>query len=176
MRDALDVARLKVGPLSHYRYPVWQPLVWLALLSLAAALGAGKFKASLPQRLLFFGILDLISCILSTLWLMGWLRILDRRPFEGTLFPLIVLAATPQLLQPVVAMLPDDAGLVATVLLTLYGLVVLVRAVAVATVHRPALIAAGLLAYLPVALLLYGLAVNIATSLGWLPAPTGTPE
>ncbi|GHD63012.1 hypothetical protein [Jeongeupia chitinilytica] len=168
LRDAIDLARLRVEPLAHYRYPVWQPLAWLALLSTAAALGAHDFDAPLLAKVVFFAALDLLSTIVSTLWLMGWLRLLDRKPLEYSLFPLVVLAATPQLLQPLAALLDGDAELVATVVLTLYGLVVLVRAVAVATAHRPGQIVAGLLAYLPLALLQYGLAVQMATFFGWI--------
>ncbi|WP_432721026.1 hypothetical protein R0381_002753 [Jeongeupia wiesaeckerbachi] len=170
IRDAFDVARFKVAPLAHYRYPVWQPLLWLALLSTAAALSAGDFDAPLPARVAFFVTLDLLSSIVSTLWLMGWLKLLDRKPLGASLFPLVVLAATPQLLQPLVSLLGGDAELVATIVLTLYGLVVLVRAVAVSTAHRAGQIVAGLLAYLPLALLQYGLAVQLATSFGWVAA------
>ncbi len=175
IRDAFDLLRFRFHPLEHYIYPAWQPLAWLGLIGVVGALGAQEFQAGLPSRIAFFVVLNLLETLLMSAWLMGWWRWVLKRPFEGSLFPLVVLASSTQLLEPLSGFLPDSMALAFAFPLAVYGVFLLVASVANALGERRALVVLAIIAYLPVALTLLHLAMSLALDWGWVSAQELSP-
>lgn len=177
VRDVLDLLRFRFYPLNHYIYPAWQPLAWLAGIGVVGALGAHEFQAGLAERIVFFIALNLIETLLMSFWLMGWWRWVLKRPFEGSLFPLVVLASSTQLLEPLTLFVPESMAMAFAFPLAVYGVYLLVAAVAHALGERRGLVVIAIIGYLPIALTLLHFAMSMALDWGWVvvdPAPANT--
>ncbi len=174
-RDVLDLLRFRFYPLNHYVYPAWQPLAWVVLIGVVGALGAYEFQAGLMSRIVFFVILNLIETLLMSFWLMGWWRWIVRRPFEGSLFPLVVLASSTQLLEPITQLFPESLRMTVALPLAIYGVVLLVSAVAKALEERRILVVLAIIGYLPIALTLLHFAMGLALDWGWVSIEITTP-
>lgn len=173
--DALDLARFRVRPLSHYGYVWWLPLAWLTLLGALQAVFGSDLQASLPVRLPFAVCLAWVQAMLLALFFGWWLKLGKRWSGEGSLFPLVVLCSSAQLFQPVIALLPEPLQLPVIALLAFYQLAVWVVACARATGVTIGYVIGGLFAYLPTALILALVSLSIASSAGWLPDPPTQP-
>ncbi|QNM97695.1 hypothetical protein [Chitinimonas koreensis] len=169
--DALDLARFRVRPLSHYGYAWWLPLAWLTLLSVLQALFGSELKASLPVRLVFVVGFAWVQALLLALFFGWWLKLGKRWSGEGSLFPLVVLCSSAQLFEPAIGLLSEAMQLPVIVLLAFYQLAVWVVACSRATGVTVGYVIGGLFAYLPTALILALLSLSIASSAGWLPDP-----
>lgn len=170
--DALDMLRLRFYPQSHYVYPAWQPLAWIVLIGIVGALGASEFQAGLIERIVFFVVLNLAETLLMSFWLMGWWRWVLKRPFEGSMFPIVAMASSSQLLEPLTFLLPDSLAMAFAFPLAVYGVFLLVAAVARALEERRILVVLAIIAYLPIALTLLHMAMSFALDLGWVVAPS----
>lgn len=168
VRDALDLLRFRFYPLKHYVYPAWQPLAWLLLVGIVGGLAAQEFQADILERILFFAGLNLVETMLMSTWLMVWWRWILKRPISGSLFPLVVLASSAQLFEPLIQLFPDNLAMVLALPLAIYGLCVLVAGVAAALAERRLFVVLAIMAYLPVALTLLHLATTLALNLGWI--------
>ncbi|MBB5190380.1 hypothetical protein HNQ50_001102 [Silvimonas terrae] len=177
LRDALDVCLLRIKALEEYSYAAWMPAVWLCLVGMADAASSNDLDASLGGRLVFFVALNWLETILLALWLALWYRITERKPLEGSLFPLMVLCSTPELIAPAVAQLPDALNNLLQLVMMAYGLVISVRALMIATRQKLSSAMIAVLSFLPVAVLLASGANGIASELGWVQdePPTSAP-
>ena len=175
IRDVLDLLRFRIQPLSHYVYPAWQPLAWIALIGVVGAASAYEFQAGFIARVGFFVVLNLLETLLLSFWLMGWWRWILKRPINCSLFPLVVLVSSTQLLEPLTFLLPENLSMAFAFPLAVYGVVLLVVAVAQALNERRALVVAAIIGYLPVALALLHFAMNLALDWGWVSLETTTP-
>ncbi|MDR3428585.1 hypothetical protein [Silvimonas sp.] len=174
LRDALDVSLLRSKTLPEYSYPVWLPALWLTLIGVAGAWANDDFLAAWPIRLGFFILVNWLEAILTALWLMLWFKVIDKKPVEGSLFPLVVLSSTPQLLVPVFAAMPDPVGSLGLMAVGIYGVVVMIRAVMGATGQKLTSVVIAVLSFIPVALLLVGGAMTLANEFGWIATDTTT--
>lgn len=168
IRDVLDLLRFRFHPLAHYVYPAWQSLLWLALIGVVGGLAAHEFRSGLLARIAFFTALNLIETIVLSAWLMAWWRWVLKRPIQGSLFPLVVLANSAQLLEPVLQLFPDSIALALVFPLALYGMLLLIGAVASALGERRFVVFIAILAYLPIALALLQVSMNLTVGWGWV--------
>lgn len=168
-KDAIDLACFRVKPVSHYAYTWWQPVLWLTVLGALPALGATDLKASVPVLMVFFIAMTWLQALALTLFFAWWLKLGKRWGGQGTLFPLVVLATSSQLLEPLLSAVPPSMVLPLTGLLAFYQIAVLTQALNKATGVGMKHVLLGLLAYLPTALILGLLALSIAGKAGWLP-------
>lgn len=166
--DALKMLRFKFYPLTHYAYPAWQPLAWLMVIGIVGGLGAQEFQAGLLERIIFFVILNLLEALLLSAWLMGWWRWIIKRPVSSSLFPVVVLASSAQLLEPLTRLLPATLAMNFAFPLAFYGVVLLVVSVATALNERRLLVVLAILAYFPVAMMLLHLAMSLVIGWGWI--------
>ncbi len=175
VRDALDFLRFRFYPLTHYVSPAWQPLVWLLLIGVVGGVVAQEFQAGVLERILFFVVLNLLETTLLSAWLMAWWRWILKRPTQGSLFPLVVLASSAQLLEPLTQFFPESIALAFAFPLALYGVFILVAGVATALSERRVFVVLAILAYLPVALTLLHLAMTLTLDWGWIVDTTAQP-
>ncbi|GGP19472.1 hypothetical protein [Silvimonas iriomotensis] len=177
LRDALDICLMRVKSLEEYSYAAWMPAAWLCLIGIADAASSTDLDASLGARLLFFVSLNWLETVLLAVWLMLWYRITERKALEGSLFPLMVLCATPDLIAPALAQVPGDIGNLLKFALMVYGMTVSVRALMIATRQKLAGAMIAVLSFLPVALLLVSGATSVAAQMGWIhdEPPTSAP-
>lgn len=170
--DMLDVLRLRFKPLSSYVYPSWQPLAWLVLIGVIGGVDAQVFKTGVIERIAFFVTLNLAEALLLSVWLMVWWRYVLNRPVQGSLFPLVTLATSVQLLELFTRLLPDDIALYAAVSLAFYGVFVLMSSVAAALNEKRGTVLLALLAYLPAAMGLFQIAMGMALKWSWIDLST----
>lgn len=168
VRDVLDLLRFRFHPLAHYVYPAWQTLLWLSLIGVVGGLAAYEFQAGVLARIAFFIALNVTETIVLSAWLMAWWRWVLKRPVQGSLFPLVVLANSAQLLEPVLRLFPETVALALVFPLALYGMLLLIGAVATALDERRFLVFVAILAYLPIALALVQLSMNLTVGWGWV--------
>lgn len=178
MRKFLDdiwcVLRFDFKPLSHYIYPAWQPLFWMLLIGVMGGL-LGDLQAGPLTRALFSLVVFAIEVILQTVWIMLWQRYIRRKPVEGSLFPLVVILNTPQLLGAVLLLLvPNGMVLPLMVLVALYSLVLSVMAIAEVLEESGWRIVLALLCFAPIGFLMLNVALGVAVKAGWLILPTAS--
>lgn len=166
--DMLEVVRFRFKPLSSYVYPAWQPLLTLALVALLGAIPASEIQTGLAGRAAFFFMLRLAETTLLSLWLMLWWRFILRRPFTGSVFPLLVLCVGPHFFAPLVALLPLEYGGILGGVIAGYSLVLMVSAVAASLGERRRTVVVALLASLPLAFMLVTVMFQLMASLGWI--------
>lgn len=174
--DALNMLRFRFYPLNHYVYPAWQPLVWLIVIGVVGGLGAQEFQAGLPERILFFIALNLAESVLLSTWLMVWWRWIIKRPLTGSLFPVVVLASSAQLLEPLTQLLTQSTAMNFAFPLAFYGVVLLVASVANALQERRLLVVLAIMAYFPIALMLLHVAMSLVLGWGWIVADVVIPS
>lgn len=167
---------LRVKPLSHYAYQYWQPALWLTVLGALPAFFDDMLKVDIPQRLLFWIVLMWVQTLVVTAFFSWWLKVGERWKGGGSLFPLIVLVASTELIEPIISLLPDDLGTFMEVVVLIAQLVILVRALAVATGSGVQHVVTGLFIYLPTAALIFLLAFQVLVSLDWAAIPPTTEE
>lgn len=172
LQDALDLARLRVRPLAHYVYVYWQPALWLTGMACVQALFAEGLKASLLERLAFFVVLTWAQVVVLVLFFTWWLSLRQRWNRQGSLFPLAVLASSLQFVEPLLALLPADLAVLCVLMLGVYQVVVLIRALSVATGVTTRHVVGGMLVFLPMALLLSLMALQFTVSAGWMTLPS----
>lgn len=171
LRDVFSVLRFDFKPLGHYVYPAWQPLAWLTLIGVVAGIGTTEFQAALPVRIAFFVGLNWVEAIGQVLWLMAWQRYLRKKPVTGSLFPVLVIAGSPQLLAPALTLLPESYFMTGFVLLLVYSFGLLVMALAEALEEAGWRIVLALLAFSPIAFTILSVAMSFAMSQGWIVPP-----
>ncbi|WP_374357824.1 hypothetical protein, partial [Chitinimonas sp.] len=114
-------------------------------------------------------VLNWIHTIIMSLFLGWWLRLGNRwQDRDSSLFPLMVLVALPTVLAPLLMLLPDAAAGAVLVLLAIYQTAVLLSALTRATGVKLGHVIVGRLAFLPLELLLWMVAMSFAASLGWI--------
>ncbi|MDK2125852.1 hypothetical protein [Parachitinimonas caeni] len=165
LSDALSLALLRVKPLSHYVYPFWLPMVWLTLIAAMMSPGLPLLNASLPAKFLVVAIVQWVEVLVLTFVMSWWLKLGNRWNGDGSLFPLIVVASTVQLLGIAVSAL-DLVPL--ALIAAIYRLVVLVHAIAGATGVRKSYVVGGILVFLPVAVVVTLILAQIAVGTGMI--------
>lgn len=176
LQDALEVATLRVKPLSNYAYQYWQPVLWLTLLGALPAFFDDLLTTDVPQRLLFWIVLTWVQALVMTAFFSWWLKQGDRWKGGESLFPLIVLVTSTEIVEPLIDLLPEDLKMIVAIFLLIAQMVILVRALAVATGSGIQHVVSGLIIYLPTAVLIFLVALNIAASVDWIATPLATGE
>jgi len=176
LQDALEVAMLRVKPLSHYTYEYWQPMLWLTLVGALPAFFDDMLKVDMPQRLLFWVVLTWIQTLVMTAFFSWWLKLGERWKGGGSLFPLVVLVTSTEVVEPFIDLLPDDLKMGVTLFVLIVQLVVLVRALTVATGSTVQHVVSGVFVYLPTAMLIFLLSLQVLVSLDWVATPPVTEE
>lgn len=169
LTDAFDIACFRIRPLDHYGYPFWQPMLWLSLLA-TVTLFDSQLEASLPEQFLFYQALVWANTLLMTLFLAWWLRLGKRWNGEGSLFPIVVLCQSANLLVPLVIMLDPVARFVCLLALLIYKISLLVVALSRSTGVGRAHVGMGLLAATPTLLIVFLISQQFALQSGWMPA------
>lgn len=155
LQDALDLARFRIKPLEHYSYDWWQPVGWLMLLSALPVLGGTLPGFSLGQHLALAVGMNWFRVLFFVFFFGWWLRRTpagQARLASGSLFPLLVLLGSSDLLLPLLANLPQGVGILLLLVLKGYQLGLALRALAVATDNTVQQVALGALLSIPVML------------------------
>lgn len=173
--DAIDLVRLRAKPLAEYRYPSWQLYVVLLLIGLTNSAGADSFTGPLLARIVFFTVFNGLETVLMAAVMRSWLRFGGWRD-DASLWPLVVLAGSLQVLEPLTSWLDSDLELALAALLSIYTLLVLIVTVSQATGMPRWRVAVGVLLFLPVGALLLSLMLSLATELDWVTLPTDPPS
>lgn len=169
LTDAFDLARFRVRPLDHYGYPFWQPMLWLSLLAGLQLFGS-QIEASVPEQLLFYEASAWTITLLLSLFLAWWLRLGKRWSGEGTLFPILVLCQSLDLLIPLTMALDPVGQAFSKLLLLCYQIAVMVVALSRSTGVSRAHVGMGLLAATPTLLIVLLIGQQFAMQAGWMPA------
>jgi hypothetical protein len=172
LTDIRDVLRFEFRPLTHYVYPAWQPLLWMVLIGVIGGV-AGDLKAGPLTRASFSLGVFAVEAILQTVWIMLWQRYLRRKPVQTSLFPLVIILNTPQLLGGLALMVaPAAIYLPMMVLVALYSLVLSVMALAETLDESGWRIVLALLCFAPIGFLVLNMALGVAINAGWIILPT----
>lgn len=169
--DILDLLRLRVQPLAHYRYPGWQPALLITLLGVFAASAADVLQAPIAGKIVYFVCLNWLEMALMARFFGWWLQQGGRWNGEGALWQLIAACQGVQLLQPLLSWLPEDLEMPLSLALAAFSLVILINALATATQVARSHVIGGVLLFTPVALALYLTMIIVANQLGWIPEP-----
>lgn len=169
--DILDLLRLRVQPLAHYRYPGWQPALLITLLGVFAASTADVLQAPIAGKILYFVCLNWLELALMARFFGWWLRQGGRWDGEGMLWHLLAACQGVQLLEPLLSWFPDDAAMPLSLALAAYSVAILINALATATQVARSHVIGGVLLFTPVALALYLTMMMTANQLGWIPEP-----
>lgn len=174
LQDALDIARFRVKALDHYAYDWWQPVLWLTLLGTLPALTT-QIPVPIGVLLVASVVLTWISALIMVLFFTWWLKKNQAWNGQGSLFPLVVLASSSQLLGPIMAILPAPLGELLALAGIVYQLLVLTNALTVATGVPRRQVALGFLTYVGASIVLAVVMTVIAMLLGLLPTPPNEP-
>ncbi len=169
--DLLDLLRLRVQPLAHYRYPWWQPALLITLLGVFAASTAEFMVAPALARIAYFVCLNWFELLLMTHFFHWWMQLGGRWNGEGSLLQLMAVCQGVQILEPLLTWLPDPVAVSASLLLAGYSIVMLVHALAAATHVARSHVMGGILLFTPVALALYLAMMMVANQFGWIAEP-----
>lgn len=169
--DAIDLALFRAKPLERYAYDWWVSVVWLTILSCMPVLVADELHASLLERLFFYLVQGWVATVLMSVFLAWWLRMASQLKPDASLFPLIVLASTTDLLQPLLGLIPGDDGQLALELLVIYQFAVLMHALTRSVGVSLGRALLGVVAFIPTALVLQILSNQVAYSAGWAERP-----
>ncbi|MEH6459640.1 hypothetical protein [Chitinimonas sp. JJ19] len=168
-KDAIDLACFRVKPVSHYAYTWWQPVLWLTVLSVLPALGVPENKAGITVPVGLLVAVTWLHALALTFFFGWWLKLGDRWDGQGSLFPLIVLASSSQLIAPLLNMIPPAVGIPISGVLVFYRLSVLINSLSKATGVEIKHVLVGLLLYLPTVFIVVLLALMLASPAGLLP-------
>ncbi|QDQ27968.1 hypothetical protein FNU76_17355 [Chitinimonas arctica] len=173
-QDALDLARFRVKALEHYAYDWWLPVLWLSFLAVVPPLLAlAGSDAPIAMLLTLSLALTWVTVLMLTFFFGWWLKRDPASKVRGSLFPLVVLASSGQLLGPLLALLPGGLRTLAHIALLVYQFWVLATALSRATGMSSRYVLKGFLHYFA-AWLIVGVVLSvIAGMLGLLPAPPG---
>lgn len=173
--DLLNLLRFRFQPLSHYVYPAWQPIGLLALAAILGGVFSSKIQADVPGKMAFFFALTLAQTALLSLWLMIWWKWVLRRPFVGSLFPLLALCTGPQFLVPFAVLLPIKVAAALIMAIAFYSFILVLSAIAAALGERRRTVLLAMIAYLPLALILSQITDQLMVSWGWISIPAVPP-
>ncbi|WP_174874962.1 hypothetical protein [Vogesella oryzae] len=167
LHDAVDLIRLRVAPLEHYRYPPLHLVLALLLLGTLAAAGAisagaGGDPAALIALFTAYVTLETLGFSLFMRW---WLN-RGGAQIQQSLFGLIIAASGLQVLDPLSYWLPDDVAQGISLVLGVGNILILVTALSRCSGASRARVLLGTLLFAPMALaLLLGL-LGIGSDLG----------
>ena len=172
LHDAIDLVRLRVAPLEHYRYsPLQLALVLLLLGTLAAAgaiaAGAQGDAANLVALFTVYVSLETLGFSLFMRW---WLQRAGSG-LQGSLFGLILAASGLQLLDPLTYWLPTDVGQGLSMVLGVGNVLVLVNALAACSGASRSRVLLGTLLFAPMALALLLGMLSLGSDLGIASVP-----
>lgn len=174
LHDAVDLIRLRVQPLAHYRYPVLHLLLAVVLLGTLAAGGAISAGATgdPATMVVFFTLYVALETLLFGQFMRWWLT-RGGAVVEMPLFGLIIAASGMQVLDPLTFWLPDDVANGLSLVFGVANIMILIRALALSTGTSRGRVLLGILLFSPVALVLLltllslgsdmGLALNVPT-------------
>ncbi|NDV13800.1 hypothetical protein [Crenobacter caeni] len=168
--DAIDLIRGRVQPLAHYNYPPWQPAILLLLSGLLGAAGATDLGDDIAGRLMLFTLLGTAESILLAGFMRRWLKFADTGA-QRPLFGIIVAVGAVQLLSPLASWLPGDVADAVTMVIALFGMLVMINALAAVSGNTRVRVLLGTLLFSPIAALLMMLAFSAGESLGWIILP-----
>lgn len=168
--DALDLILLRPRPLPHYQYPVWQPLLLVAVVGAVGGASVDTFVGNAVARLGFFMTLNIgLTLVLAQffrIWMsqIGW-------DGKGDVLALIAVADGIGFVRPLADWLPDPLDDVAQLALACYSLVILWYSLSQSTGLRRGHIAMGVLLAVPLVILIQVLAWSLAVQAGWMVMP-----
>ncbi|AXK39759.1 hypothetical protein [Crenobacter cavernae] len=168
--DVIDLVRGRIQPLAHYQYPFWQPALLLTVMGVFASARAIEIGGPLEGRLLFFVLFTWMQILLFVRFMGWWVRLAGAR-LEASLFGLVVLTNSPQLLEPLASWLPDDAAQGVTLVLSVLSVIILVRALSAVSGVSKLRVFLGALCYTPLAILLLTGLTGVAGQMGWIELP-----
>lgn len=168
--DVIDLVRGRVQPLEHYQYPFWQTALLLTLMGVFASARAVEIGGSTDGRLLFFVLFTWMQILLFVRFIGWWLRLAGAE-LEGSVFGLVVLTNSPQLLEPLASWLPDDVARGVTLALSLLSVIILIRALSSVSGVSKLRVFLGVLCYTPLAILLLTGLTGFAGQMGWIELP-----
>ncbi|MEQ6289172.1 hypothetical protein ACFPAG_00875 [Vogesella sp. GCM10023246] len=167
LHDAVDLLRLRVAPLEHYRYPPLHLALALLLLGTLAAAGAitagaGGDPAALIGLFTLYVTLETLGFSLFMRW---WLNRAGAQ-LQHSLFGLILAASGLQVLDPLTYWLPDDVAQGLSLVLGVGNILILVTALSRCSGASRSRVLLGTLLFAPLALaLLLGL-LGLGSDLG----------
>ncbi len=177
VQDALDLMRFRVRPIGHYQYPLSAVILWLLCLGLASALVADTFTGGMANRLAFFMAVNVVESGLLAWFMAWWLR---QSGWQGqeSLFGLVVLSHTPQLLEPLLLAVPAPLDSFLAFGLAAWGITILVQALHLTTAMTRGRVIVGMILFMPIAVFALSLMLGAAAHQGWisLPQELTTPE
>ena len=175
LRDTFNACCLRFKPLEQYSYSPWIPCFWLTLIALTDSMANADAIAPSPAwGVVFFVLLNWLLTILEALWFAAWFKYIERKPLEVSVFPLVVIASTPQMLAPVLLLVDQSTANLLGFVLMIYGMLVLIRALAASTGKRIGVAAVSAIAFLPVFFILANSLTAVAEQLGWVTFPPST--
>lgn len=173
--DVVDLLRFRVKPLDAYQYPRWQTLLFLVALGLVASADTAELGGNLTGRMLFMVLFTLAETLCFAGFIGLWLRFAKWEGRES-LFGLVAVASGLQFIEPLTSWLPDDVALAVNAMLSIFGILVLVNALAVVSgIHRLR-VALGVLLFAPVAMVLLAGALSLGSAAGWVDLPAGVAD
>ncbi len=170
-QDALDIARFRVKALEHYVYEWWQPVLWLTVLAASPVLRDIGRVPNWEILVLFSIVLNWVLILMFTFFIVWWVKRHNGWQGQGSLFPVVVLASTPQLIN---ALIPFEQNLFLILIvlaLLFYQFTVLIHALAISTGLPRRYMVNGLLLFMISCTLLFILLMVIAFKAGWIRPP-----
>ncbi|SCK19820.1 hypothetical protein [Vogesella sp. LIG4] len=172
LHDAIDLVRLRVAPLEHYRYSPLQLLLVLLLLGTLAAAGAisSGARGEPANVVALFTLYVTLETLGLSLFMRWWLsRGGERLPYS--LFGLILACSGLQILDPLTYWLPDDVSQGLSMVLGIGNVLVLVNALTRCSGRSRGRVLLGILLFSPLSLaLLLGL-LGAGSNMGIISIP-----
>ncbi|PHV11711.1 hypothetical protein [Chitinimonas sp. BJB300] len=170
-QDALDIARFRVKALEHYVYEWWQPVLWLTVLAALPAFTAIGRVPSVGFLALLAIILSWVQVLMFTFFFSWWVKRHKDWRGQGSLFPIVVLSTTVQLIGLVLPLIPDAVLSLGLLAIWGYQICILVHALTVSTGLPRRHLVNGLLLYFVGCVLLAVLLAIVALQAGWIRPP-----
>ena len=144
--------------------------MFLILLGLVASADTAELGDNLTGRMLFMVLFTLAETLCFAAFIGLWLRFAKWEGRES-LFGLVAVASGLQFIEPLTSWSLDDVALAVNAVLSIFGILVLVNALAVVSgIHRLR-VALGVLLFAPVAMVLLAGALSLGSAAGWWICP-----
>lgn len=176
LHDALDLAMLRIKPLSEYQYPMWQ--VWAILVGIALAKSTSDIElhtGALNRIVFIFCALGAQSLVM--VWfLKAWFKLklgANKKPVsnwsgEGSLLTLVVLVQCVEFVRPLLFWFDQNIQIILTVLLLAYGLFLTIIALARSTNTTVPMVLGGVLFCTPMLVSVALIFFSLASGWGWI--------
>lgn len=176
LHDALDLAMLRIKPLSEYQYPMWQVWAILAGVAIAGSVTAVVLHTETLNRALFIFSMKAVQYLAMARFFKVWLQLklgANKKPVsnwsgQGSLLTLLIMVQCIDFLQPLLLWLDTNTQMLLSIVLLIYSLTLLVLALARATEASVPMVLGGLLLCAPMLALIGFMFANLAVGWGWI--------